>query len=281
MLRALLPVLGLAAAVLVVVMVLAWLGQGSLVFFPDRTMRGTPARVGLRFEDVRLRTADGVGLGAWWVEPERARGAVVIAHGNAGNISDRLDTVKLFAGLDLAVLAFDYRGYGSSDGSPSETGTYRDMEAAVAHLEGVRGFERGRSVYYGESLGGAVALATAVRLPPAALVLESTFTSVRAMAAVHYPFVPGFLATRVRYDSRARVRDLRCPLLVLHGPDDSIVPYRMGRELYDAAAGPKAFADLEGDHNDGGLVVSPAARAALRAFLEAHLPPPEPGASRE
>lgn len=281
MLRALLPVLGLAAVVLVVVAVLAWLGQESLVFFPDRTMRATPANVGLRFEDVRLTTVDGVGLGAWWVEPVRARGAVVIAHGNAGNISDRLDTVKLFAGLDLAVLAFDYRGYGSSDGSPSETGTYRDMEAAVAHLEGVRGFGRGRTVYYGESLGGAVALATAVRLPPAALVLESTFTSVRAMAAVHYPFVPGFLATRVRYDSRARVRELRCPLLVLHGPDDSIVPYRMGRELYDAAPGPKAFADLEGDHNDGGLVVSPAARAALRAFLEAHLPPPELGGSRE
>lgn len=173
----------------------------------------------------------------------------------------------------MAVLAFDYRGYGSSDGSPSETGTYRDMAAAVSHLRAVRGIEPERTVYYGESLGGAVAIEAALRYRPAALVVESTFTSVRAMAAVHYPFVPGFLARRVRYDSLARVRNLRCPLLVLHGPRDSIVPYRMGRELFDAAPGPKAFADLEGDHNDGGLVASPAARTALRTFLDAHLAP--------
>ena len=281
MFRALLPVLGLAAVVVIILTVLAYFSQESLVFFPDRTLRATPARVGLHFEDVRLTTADGVGLGAWWVEPERARGAVVFAHGNAGNISDRLDTIKLFVGLDVAVLAFDYRGYGSSDGSPSETGTYRDMEAAVAHALHTRGIDRERTIYYGESLGGAVALATALRLPPAALVLESTFTSVRAMAAVHYPFVPGFLATRVRYDSLARVRGLRCPLLVLHGPADTIVPYRMGRQLFEAALGPKAFADLEGDHNDGGLIVSPAASDALRAFLDTYLPPYRGGTTPE
>ena len=280
MLRALLPVLGLAVAVVVILTVLAYFAQESLVFFPDRTLRATPADVGLRFEDVRLTTEDGIGIGAWWVEPERARGAVVFAHGNAGNISDRLDVIRLFVGLRLSVLAFDYRGYGSSDGSPSELGTYRDMEAAVAYLRSVRGIGPERTVYYGESLGGAVAVATALRLPPAALVLESTFTSVRAMAAVHYPFVPGFLATRVRYDSRSRVRELRCPLLVLHAPDDRIVPYRMGRELFEAAPGRKAFADLEGDHNDGGLIVSPAARDALRVLLDAHLTP-RPDSSQE
>jgi fermentation-respiration switch protein FrsA (DUF1100 family) len=273
MLRALLPALGLIAAALILVIALAYFGQESLMFFPDRTLRATPALVGLQFEEVWLKAEDGIGLGAWWVEPEQARGAVVFAHGNAGNISDRLDAIRLFADLGLAVLAFDYRGYGASDGSPSEQGTYRDMEAAVAHLRSARGFGPERTVYYGESLGGAVALATAIKLPPAALVLESTFTSVRAMAAVHYPFVPGVLATRVRYDSLARVRQVRCPLLVLHGPADTIVPYRMGRELFDAAPAPKAFADLEGDHNDGGLVVSPAVQAALRSFLDAHLPP--------
>lgn len=273
MLRFLIPVVGLAAVVLVVLMALAYFGQESLVFFPDRTLRATPALVGLRFEDVRLTTDDGVGLGAWWVAPPRPRGAVVFAHGNAGNISDRLDAVKLFVALDVAVLAFDYRGYGSSDGAPSEAGTYRDMAAAVGYLRAVRGIEPERTVYYGESLGGAVAIEAALRHRPAALIVESTFTSVRAMAAVHYPFVPGFLARRVRYDSLARVRNLRCPLLVLHGPRDTIVPYRMGRELFDAAPGPKAFADLEGDHNDGGPVASPAARTALRAFLDEHLPP--------
>lgn len=272
MLRALLPVLALAAVVVIVVVALAYFGQESLVFFPDRTLRATPALVGLRFEEVRLTSEDGIGLGAWWVEPELPRGAVVFAHGNAGNISDRLDVIKLFADLGLAVLAFDYRGYGSSGGSPSEAGTYRDMEAAAAYLRRAQAIGPERTVYYGESLGGAVALATALRLPPAAVVLESTFTSVRAMAAVHYPFVPGFLATKVRYDSLTRVRELHCPLLVLHGPRDSIVPYRMGRALFEAAPGPKAFADLVGDHNDGGLAVSPAARDALRVFLDTHLP---------
>lgn len=280
MLRALIPVLALAVVAVAVLTVLAYAAQESLVFFPDRTLRATPAVVELPFEDVRLTTGDGVGLGAWWVGPEPARGAVVFAHGNAGNISDRLDAIKLFVDLDLAVLAFDYRGYGTSAGKPSEEGTYRDMEAAVQHVVTVRGIARERTVYYGESLGGAVALATALRFPPAALVLESTFASVRAMAAVHYPFVPGFLATRVRYDSLARVRNLRCPLLVLHGPRDTIVPYRMGRELFDAAPSSKAFADLEGDHNDGGLAVSPAARAALRTFLDTYLTP-RPDSSQE
>jgi hypothetical protein len=281
MLRALIPVLGLAVGVVVILTVLAYIAQESLVFFPDRTLRATPALVGLRFEEVRLTGEDGIGLAAWWVEPERARGAVVFAHGNAGNISDRLDAIRLFVGLDLAVLAFDYRGYGASDGKPSERGTYRDMEAAVAHVVHERGIGRERTVYYGESLGGAVALASALRLPPAVLVLESTFTSVRAMAAVHYPFVPGFLATRVRYDSLTRVRHLRCPLLVLHGPDDRIVPYRMGRQLFDAAPGPKVFADLDGDHNDGGLLISPGAQAVLRSFLDTYLHPRQSEGARE
>ena len=275
-----LGILALAAAGGLVVLLIV-LGQERFVFYPARRVAETPDRIGRRWEPVRLRTDDGVELGAWWVPALHARGAAVLCHGNAGTIADRLGTIYVLGELGLSVLAFDYRGYGSSGGEPSEEGTYRDADAALRHLAAERGVPASRTVLYGESLGGAVAIEAANRHRPAALVVESTFTSARAMAAAHFPLLPGFLLRRVRYDSLARVATLRCPLLVLHAPDDTVVPYRMGRTLFDAAPGPKAFADLEGDHNDGGLLISPAAQAALRSFLDTHLPTPRGGASRD
>jgi hypothetical protein len=258
------------AAGLVALLGLAYFRQESLIFFPDRHVRFTPADLGMAFEDVRLETSDGVTLAAWWVPAPQGRGALIFSHGNAGNMGDRVGKLRLFHDLGLSVLAFDYRGYGASQGKPSEEGTAHDMDAAVAHVRDSRGVPLDRTVFYGESLGGAVVIAAATRFPPAALVAESTFTSARAMARRHYPFVPPSLV-RVGYDSLSRVRRLACPTLFLHGPADTIVPFEMGEALFRAAPEPKRFATLVGDHNSGGILESPEACRKLAEFLDAVL----------
>ena len=266
-------VLALAAMVaagLVALLGLAYFRQESLIFFPDRHVRFTPADLGMAFGDVRLETSDGVTLAAWWVPAPQGRGALIFSHGNAGNMGDRVGKLRLFHDLGLSVLAFDYRGYGASQGKPSEEGTAHDMDAAVTHVRDSRGVPLDRTVFYGESLGGAVVIEAATRFPPAALVAESTFTSARAMARRHYPFVPPALV-RVGYDSLSRVRRLACPKLFLHGPADTIVPFEMGEALFRAAPEPKRFAALVGDHNSGGILESPEACRKLAEFLDAVL----------
>ena len=240
--------------------------QESFIFFPDRTLTATPRDAGLGYEEVPLSTEDGVTLGAWWVPAERARATLILCHGNAGNISHRLHLLVPMYSLGLNVLAFDYRGYGHSEGRPSEEGTYRDMDAAVAYALSKNG-EPIRLVFFGESLGGAVAIESATRHPCSALILESTFTSIPAMAARHYPWLPSRLLT-IRYDSLARIRDARCPVLVMHSPQDEIVPFSMGQALFEAAQEPKAFAELAGGHNDGGLAVHREAQRKLGLFLD-------------
>jgi hypothetical protein len=268
-------------AVLLGLLLLTYLGvcaymffdQASFVYFPERAYDAMPASVGLRYENVRLSAGDGVALAAWWVPAENPRGAVVIAHGNGGNMSHRLDKIRLFHDLGYSVMAFDYRGYGASEGKPSEEGTYADMAAAVDHAVTARGTDRARLVLYGESLGGAVATEEAIRRPPAALVVDSSFTSVPAMASHYYPWLPARLLLRFRYDSLSRMPALKCPVLVLHSPQDDVVPCAMGRRLFEAAPEPKAFAELAGGHNTGGLMAAPDAQKALAAFLSMSLPP--------
>ncbi len=169
--------------------------------------------------------------------------------------------------MAYSVLIFDYRGYGASEGKPTEVGTYADMDAAVDHVMTVRGVPADRLVLYGESLGGAVAVEEASRRAPAALVLDSTFTSVPAMASHYYPWLPARLLLRYRYDSLSKMPHLKCPVFVLHSPEDDIVPYAMGRQLFAASPGPKRFSDLVGGHNTGGLMSTPAAQKEMAAFL--------------
>lgn len=265
----------LSVAVLTGLLLLAFAGvctymffdQASFIYFPERGYDATPGSVGLPYEDVRLKAGDGVALAAWWVSAENPEGAVVLAHGNGGNMSHRLDKVRLFHDLGYGVMAFDYRGYGASEGKPSEEGTDADMAAAVDHVVTVRGTSRTRLVLYGESLGGAVAIEESVRRPPAALVVDSSFTSVPAMASHYYPWLPARLLLRFRYDSLSRIGGLKCPVLVLHSPQDDVVPFIMGRQLFEAAPEPKAFAELVGGHNTGGLIASPRAQRELGAFL--------------
>jgi fermentation-respiration switch protein FrsA (DUF1100 family) len=234
----------------------------SLLYFPARGLGTAPS---VEHADVSIDTEDGARLHGWWVPAAgEPRAHVLFLHGNAGNIGDRVPHVELLAGAGLDVLAFDYRGYGNSSGRPSERGTYLDARAALAELRRRPGVDPDRVVYVGESLGGAVALELALHAQPAALVLQSTFTSIRDMARLHYPVVPR-AAVPDAYPSLRLVAGLRAPLLCLHGDRDEIVPLAYGEALFEAAPEPKRLHVLAGvAHND---VLARAAGEWLEAIV--------------
>ena len=228
--------------------------QPRLIFYPDmpgRTLEATPATVDLAFEDVSLATADGEQLHGWYVPNDAAHATLLFCHGNAGNISHRLDSIRLFHELGLNVLIFDYRGYGLSSGTASEQGTYRDADAAWEYLVGERGIPPQRIVLFGRSLGAAVASDLATRTQPGAVILESAFTSVPDMAARLYPWLPVRWLASYRYDNAAKIRNISSPVLVMHSRDDEIIPFAHGERLYALANQPKRMFELRGGHNDG------------------------------
>jgi fermentation-respiration switch protein FrsA (DUF1100 family) len=229
----------------------------ALLYFPSRRFDDAPANHGLRHEEFDVPTADGERLHGWWMAARSAArlGHLVHFHGNAGNISHRLAEAFALTASGFDVLLFDYRGYGRSTGRPHEDGLYQDARAIVAALASRPGVDPRRIFYLGESLGGAVALALALERPPRGLVLQSTFTSVRDLARLHYPVVPGFLVPDA-YPSLRRIGQLRAPLLVIHGEVDEIVPFVHGQRLFAAAPEPKRFHAVPGaGHNDLLVVV--------------------------
>ena len=258
-----------AIAYAAIVMVL-FLFQSRLVYFPNigREFSATPQAYGLDFESVNIPTDDGETLHAWWVPAKDARGTILFFHGNAGNISHRIDYLLMFRKLGYATLIFDYRGYGNSTGSPSEAGTDRDAAAAWRWLTQTRGLRPEEIVYVGESLGAAVASGLAVRHPPRALVLLSTFTSVPDLGAKIYPFIPVRLISRYSYDNRAHVRQIKVPVLVAHSRQDDIIPFAHGQEIFLAANEPKQFLEMSGGHNDGFIFMREDWVGVLAAFLE-------------
>jgi fermentation-respiration switch protein FrsA (DUF1100 family) len=247
-----------------------YLVQNSLVYFPHtaREHATAPAAHGLPYEDVAIRTEDGETLHAWWIPAPEARGTVLHFHGNAGNISHRIDYARMFRGLGYNTLLVDYRGYGKSTGSPSEAGTYKDAAASRRWLTETRGLSDRDIVVFGESLGGAVACWLAARHAPRALVLASTFTSVPDLGAEVYAFLPVRLMSRFQYNTRECVGKVDAPVLVVHSPRDDIIPYAHGQKIYAAAREPKAFLEIAGGHNDGFVFMRPGWVKTLGEFLE-------------
>jgi fermentation-respiration switch protein FrsA (DUF1100 family) len=245
------------------------------IFFPERGLDGTPGDVGLAFEDVFFSTSDGVKLHGWFV-PGSGDLTLLWFHGNAGNISHRIDNLSLLRRrLGVSVFIFDYRGYGRSEGKASEKGTYLDAQAALDYLrsrDDVGPDLERKLVLFGRSLGCAVAVQMATRHNVYAVILESAFTSIRAMAERAYPYVPVgvlILMVQARYDSLSKIGDVHSPLMVLHGDRDEIAPMELGRELFDAANEPKRFYTIEGaGHNDTYIVGGEAYLDALKAFVD-------------
>ena len=261
---------GMYAALLAAMFVL----QSGMIYFPDtgREMERTPEDAGLAYETVRLTTEDGVHIEAWYVPAPAARGVALLSHGNAGNISHRIEYASLFHRLGYSILMLEYRGYGRSEGKPADQGTYADARAAWHHLVTERGYPAGRIVLVGESLGGAVAAQLASEERAGALVLASSFISVPELAAELYPWIPARQLARYRYDTLASLESVSCPVLVAHSPQDDIVPFRHGQQLFAAAREPKAFLEMAGGHNAGFLFSRPAWGEELGRFLNRHLP---------
>jgi hypothetical protein len=212
-----------------------------------------------------------VRLHGWFLPAPSRRAAphtLLFLHGNAGNVSHRSASVAIFRELGLDQLIIDYRGYGQSEGRPSETGLYRDASAAWRWLTGSRGIAPADVVVFGRSLGGAVATELAARVRPGALIVESSFTDVPSMARLHHPLLARFVPLRYRFPSAANLARVQSPVLVLHSPDDGIVPFAHGRALHAAAPGPKRFVELVGGHNEGFLSSQPHYQEALAAFLD-------------
>jgi fermentation-respiration switch protein FrsA (DUF1100 family) len=249
----------------------------ALLFFPSRKILQTPADAKLEFADVAFAAADGERLHGWWV-PARAPsiGHVLLCHGNAGNIGDRVAHLELLSAVGFDALAFDYRGYGHSSGRPSEQGTYLDARAARDALLSRDGVDSSRVLYLGESLGGAVALALALELPPAAVILQSTFTSVRDMARLHYRLLPPALVPDA-YPSLRLIPRLQAPLLILHGARDEIVPLIHAQALLEAASTTKRLHVFPGvGHND---LITRAGTAWAQAIAAWTRDLPHPGAT--
>jgi len=248
--------------------------QERMVFLarlPGRQLEATPRDAGFDYVDVNFETADGLSLHGWYVYADNSRGTVLFLHGNAGNISHRLDSIAIFHELGLDTFIIDYRGYGQSEGKPGEEGTYRDAEAAWEYLVTERGEDPARIVVFGRSIGGAVATWLATKYKPAALIVESSFTSAVEMAARLYPFMPVRLISRLRYPVIDFVANITCPVLIVHSRDDEIIPFAMGEALYEAAPAPKAFLELAGDHNNGFLLFRDRYRQKLAEFIRDHL----------
>ena len=246
-----------------------YFSQSRMIYLPDlpsRDLTADPADIGLEYEDVTLRTSDSVDIHGWFVPGESSR-VLLFFHGNAGNISHRLESIRQFHSLGLSVFIIDYRGFGQSGGRPSEAGMNRDAIAAWEYLTGERDIDPRNIIIFGRSLGGAVAAKLASRTEPLALIVESAFTSVPDIASEIYPWLPARWLSRMRHATRDYVANVRSPVLVIHSRDDEIIPYHHGERVFESAAEPRTLLPLRGSHNDAWIRDESNYINGLRAFI--------------
>ena len=295
----LLYLVGILVLVYAVWGLLLLLTQPKLLYRPIREVSLTPADLSLEYEEIAFQSPDGVRLTGWYI-PAQDRGqttegggqttedgrrriapssvlrrpssevTVLVCHGNGGNIAHLLGNLGLLSHLGLNCFAFDYRGYGNSNGRPTEAGMYLDAQAAYDWLTRAKGIPPGQIVLLGRSLGASVAAHLAGRVRVAGLVAESAFTSYLDMATRFYPYLPVRLFRRFlfRYDTLAYIKDVRCPVMVFHSQDDELVPFVFATRLFEAANEPKQFVELLGNHNDGFLLSGHVYKGAWREWLD-------------
>ncbi|ADH86339.1 conserved hypothetical protein [Desulfurivibrio alkaliphilus AHT 2] len=265
---------------------LSYLGFGLLLFLlqermvhlpqvPGRELVADPGDVGLDWHEIEIISEDGLRLHGWHLPGPSGAPTLLFFHGNAGNISHRLDSLLLFRQLGLEVVIFDYRGYGRSEGRAREAGLHRDARAAADWLFDSLQADPARSIFFGRSLGGSLAASAARHRPPAALILESTLLSAQAVAADLYPLYPTRLLTRLQYDTGAYLAEVARPVLIIHSPDDELIPYRHAEELARIAGPRGELLTIRGGHNHGFLLNQELYLDGLQSFIHRHLPPAE------
>ena len=243
--------LKIGVSIYLMLALLLFVFQKKLLFFPTTEIRVTPASNDWDFQEFIL-SIDGFETFGWFIPGQTETSQTVLfSHGNAGNMGDRLETIRIFHELDFNVAIYDYGGYGNSTGSVSEKRCYADARAVWSYLREERGIAASSIVLFGRSLGGAVTAQLATEVDAAAVILESTFFSIPRMAQELYPVFPSSLLVRHRFDSGSKVANIEEPILHIHSPGDEFIPYSRGEALFDASTEPKEFLELRGGHNDG------------------------------
>jgi uncharacterized protein len=263
--------LRIALYVLAVYIMLRWF-EYKQIYLPSRRMDVAPGQLGRPFEDVFLPVENGRRVNAWYFPASNTASPVMlVCHGNAGNISHRLDLASLLLEAGAGVLLLDYRGYGRSDGKPGEENTYRDAQAAYHWLVG-KGVAGTNVIAFGESLGGGVACELAVREKLGGLILQSTFTSMTDLGAELFPWLPVRLISTIKYNTRAKLPNVRVPVLILHSRRDDLIAFHHAEENFAAANPPKYLREISGGHNDALWSSRPAMLVAIKEFLRGTYP---------
>jgi uncharacterized protein len=253
--------------ILAVYVMLRWF-EHKQIYYPSRTMEGAPGKLGRPFEDVFIPVEHGERVNAWYFPASKTSSPVIlVCHGNAGNISHRLDLASLLLEAGAGVLLLEYRGYGRSDGKPGVENTYRDAQAAYDWLTG-QGVPGTSIIGFGESLGGGVATELAVREKLGGLILQSTFTSMTELGAELFPWLPVRLISTIKYTTRAKLPRVRVPVLILHSRRDDLIAFHHAEDNLAAANEPKFLREISGGHNEGLYSSRPAMLAAIREFLQ-------------
>jgi fermentation-respiration switch protein FrsA (DUF1100 family) len=259
-----------------VVVFIAYWGLGLVLYFmqpvflysPVREVSYTPDELGLDFEKVIFKSSNGLMLSGWYIPANNSEPTVLLCHGNGGNMMHNLDTINILYNLGLSCFIFDYRGYGNSEGKPSEEGTYLDARAAYKWLTEKKGTSPDDIIVFGRSLGGSIAAHLASEVKVRALIIESAFTSYVDIGRKFYPYMPVRWFARFSYRTIDYVKDVHCPVMIIHSRNDETIPFELGLELYETANEPKEFIEISGSHNDGFLVSSEIYKSAWNKWLK-------------
>lgn len=248
--------------------VILYLMQPVFLYSPTRGITYTPGDLGLDFESVVFETSDGLRLTGWYIPAENSQRTILFCHGNGGNMMHCLDSINIFSNLGLNCFIFDYRGYGDSEGKPTEEGTYLDAAAAYKWLTEEKKVSPDDIIVFGRSLGGTIAAHLVSKVNVLALIIESSFTSYVDIGRKFYPYMPVRWFASFSYRTIDYIKQVHCPVMIIHSRNDEIVPFEFGLELYEAANEPKELIEIFGSHNDGFLVSSEIYKSAWVKWLK-------------
>lgn len=268
MIRFLLQFSVFLALAYVVVTIFMYFYQDKMVFVPTRNSVMTPDEFGIKFEEVSLRVSEQDSIHGWYFPVDSSAPTILFCYGNAGNKSRRMISIQFFIEQGLNLVIFDYRGYGQSDGKPGETNCYDDVERVYRWLVDEKKISPKKIIIFGRSLGGAIAIELATRVECAGLIVESSFTSIPDMSRLMFPYMFTDQLTKNKFDSIKKIKSVECPLLVTHSVEDDLIPFSMGRKLFEQGAEPKMFFELTGRHNDRDFLRDSAYIQTIKEFVQ-------------